>query len=274
MPELPEAENIRRALQERLPGRRITRVEVFTPAMRTPLTPLLNADLEGAEFLAVRRRGRYLAAEITGDRAFLMHFGMSGVVRVEPASVPRRKHEHLFLHLDDGSVFRFECPRRFSLFELHALPPGKKFPAVLDKLGVEPLEKEFTASCMFKHAAGKKACVKVFLMDNAVVTGIGNIYATETLFASGIDPRRRAGEVELPEWRTIVRTAKKILARAIEAGGTTVSDFLNVDGSRGEFADELQVYGKAGLPCPRCGTVIESVTLGGRSSAFCPKCQK
>ena len=274
MPELPEAENIRRALQERLPGRRIIKVEVFTPAMRTPLTPLLSANLEGAEFLAVRRRGRYLAAEITGGRAFLMHFGMSGVVRVEPALIPRRKHEHLFLHLDDGTIFRFECTRRFSLFELHPLPPGKKFPAALDKLGAEPLEKGFTASYMFEHAAGKKCCVKVFLMDNDVVTGIGNIYAAETLFASGIDPRRPAGEVTLPEWRNIVRNAKKILARAVEAGGTTVSDFLNVDGTRGEFACELQVYGKAGLPCPKCGTVIKSVTLGGRSSAFCPKCQK
>ena len=274
MPELPEAENIRRALQERLPDRRIVRVEVFTPAMRTPLTPLLSAKLEGARFLAVRRRGRYLAAEITGNRAFLMHFGMSGVVRVEPASVPRRKHEHLFLHLDDGNIFRFECPRRFSLFELHPLPPGKKFPAALDELGVEPLEKGFTASYIFEHAAGKKVCVKVFLMDNAVVTGIGNIYATETLFASGVDPRRPAGEVTLPEWRRIVRNAKKILVRAIEAGGTTVFDFLNVDGSRGAFVDELQVYGKAGRPCPKCGTAIECVTLGGRSSAFCPKCQK
>ena len=111
-------------------------------------------------------------------------------------------------------------------------------------------------------------------MDNAVVTGIGNIYAAETLFASGVDPRRPAGEVTLPEWRRIVRNAKKILARAIEAGGTTVSDFLNVDGSRGEYTCELQVYGKAGTPCPKCGTVIESATLGGRSSAFCPKCQK
>ena len=145
---------------------------------------------------------------------------------------------------------------------------------MLEKLGVEPLEKEFTASYMFEHAAGKKVCVKVFLMDNAVVTGIGNIYATETLFASGVAPRRPASEVTLPEWRKIVRNAKKILARAIEAGGTTVSDFLNVDGSRGAFVDELQIYGKAGTPCPKCGTVIESVTLGGRSSAFCPKCQK
>ena len=107
-----------------------------------------------------------------------------------------------------------------------------------------------------------------------MVTGIGNIYATETLFASGIDPRRPAGGVTLTEWRRIVKNAKKILARAVEAGGTTVSDFLNVDGSRGAFADELQIYGRAGTPCPRCGTVIESVTLGGRSSAFCPKCQK
>jgi formamidopyrimidine-DNA glycosylase len=274
MPELPEVENIGRALKKLLTGRKICKVELFTPAMRTPLTPLLEADLTGAQILDVRRRGRYLTAELTKCRAFLMHFGMSGVVRVEGADVPKRKHEHIFIHLDDGNIFRFECTRRFSIFELHELSPGKLFPDVLDKLGVEPLEDDFTAAYLHSKAAKVRGCVKNFIMDNAVVVGIGNIYATETLFLSGIDPRRSASTLTLPECRKIVKHARKTLICAIESGGTTISDFLNVDGSEGAFASSLQVYGRSGKECFKCGTLIESVKLGGRTSAFCPGCQK
>ena len=274
MPELPEVENIGRALKPRLLNKRISKVEIFTPAMRTPLTPLLESDLAGAQILDVRRRGRYLTAELTGRRAFLMHFGMSGVVRVESADVPKRKHEHIFIHLDDGNIFRFECTRRFSIFELHTLPEGKMFPQVLDKLGVEPLEENFTAAYLHSKAAKVKSCVKNFLMDNAVVVGIGNIYATETLFLSGIDPRRESCSLTLNECKKIVKHAKHVLTCAIESGGTTISDFLNVDGSKGEFVSELKVYGRTGAPCLKCGRIIQSVRLGGRTSAFCPKCQK
>ena len=274
MPELPEVENIGRALKKLLTERTILKTEIFTPALRTPLAPLKDEALKGAKILDVRRRGRYLTAELTDRRAFLIHFGMSGVARVEPHTVPKRKHEHVFIHLDDGNIFRFECTRRFSLFELHRLPEGKEFPAVLDKLGVEPLEKEFTPGFLHSKAAKVKSCVKNFIMDNAVVVGIGNIYATETLFMSGIDPRRSASDLTLPECRWIVKHAKAILARAIEAGGTTISDFLNVDGSKGSFALELQIYGRTGKPCFKCGTTVESLQLGGRTSAFCPHCQK
>ena len=274
MPELPEVENIGRALKKALVGKRILKTEIFTPAMRTPLGPLLDPQLTGAVFLDVRRRGRYLTAEITGSRAFLIHFGMSGVARVETSAVPRRKHEHIFIHLDNGSVFRFECTRRFSIFELHRLSRGRPFPAVLDKLGVEPLEKEFTPEYLFEKASKVTACVKNFLMDNAVVVGIGNIYATETLFACGTDPRRRALTLTLEDCKKIVKHSRAILKRAIDAGGTTISDFLNVDGSEGKFALSLQVYGRTGQKCFKCGTLIQSVKLGGRTSAFCPACQK
>ena len=274
MPELPEVENIGRALKKLLTGRKICKVELFTPAMRTPLTPLLESDLAGTQILDVRRRGRYLTAELTGRRAFLMHFGMSGVVRVESADVPKRKHEHIFIHLDDGNIFRFECTRRFSIFELHELSPGKLFPDFLDKLGVEPLEENFTAAYLHTKAAKVRGCVKNFIMDNAVVVGIGNIYATETLFLSGVDPRRESCTLTLNECKKIVKNAKHVLTCAIESGGTTISDFLNVDGSEGAFASSLQIYGRSGKACFKCGPLIESVKLGGRTSAFCPKCQK
>ena len=274
MPELPEAESICRALNAALRDRVITRVEVFTPAMRTSLLPIKDADLPGHRILGVRRRGRYLFADLDDKRGLLMHFGMSGVVRVEPLSVPKRKHEHVFIHLDNGKVFRFECTRRFSLLEVCDLPEGHNFPAQLDKLGVEPLEKEYTPSYLYNASRKKKLPVKSFIMDNNVVVGIGNIYANESLFACGIRPDRPAETLSQKECGAIVENSVRILREAIKCGGTTISDFLNVDGSEGKFVQKLAIYGKAGTPCPKCGKIIECVRIGGRSSFFCPQCQK
>ena len=274
MPELPEAENIGLALKRVLPGRTITAVEVFSPAMRSSLEPLKTAGLEGKTIQDIRRRGRYLIADISDGRGLLMHFGMSGVVRVEPSSVPRRKHEHVFIHLSDGKIFRFECTRRFSLLEVHDLNTPDGFPEVLNALGVEPLSEKFTKEYFFEKSRSRKIPVKQLLMDNAIVTGIGNIYATEVLFASKVDPRKQSAELTLENCAEIVKNSKKILQQAIECGGTTISDFRHVDGSEGKFVLNLKIYGKSGSPCPRCSTVLQSVFLGGRNSCFCPECQK
>ena len=273
MPELPEAENICRALERSLAGEVIADIEVFTPKMRTPLTPLLTADLVGRRVTQCVRRARYVVCRLDDNRALVMHFGMSGVVRVEDKSVPKRKHEHVFIHFESGKVFRFECTRRFSMLEVHELE-SNGFPAFLNALGVEPLEDGFTAEYMLSMASGRKGAVKPFIMDNNIVVGIGNIYVTETLFASKVRPDRPAQDVTLEEWEHITSYSKKILARAIELGGSSISDFLNVDGSEGKFAQELLVYGKEKTPCPICGTAIEAVKLGGRTSSFCPNCQK
>ncbi|MDD3885868.1 MAG: bifunctional DNA-formamidopyrimidine glycosylase/DNA-(apurinic or apyrimidinic site) lyase [Victivallaceae bacterium] len=274
MPELPEAENIGRALSKFLPGRSVCRVEVFSPAMREPLTPLLTARLEGLTITDVRRRGRYLVCGLSDGRAFLMHFGMSGVVRVEPPGTPKRKHEHLFIHLSDGMIFKFECTRRFSLFKVCSIDRATGWPPELAGLGVEPLDAMFDGEFLWKASRRRSGCVKNFIMDNSVVVGIGNIYATETLFAAGISPERVAGALTRPECDRLVREAKRILLRSIEMGGSTISDFLNVDGSEGKFARELLIYGKRGGVCPVCGSAIKIVRLGGRSSFYCPKCQK
>ena len=274
MPELPEAENIGRALKRTICGETITKVEVFTPAMRTPLTPLESAELPGRKIVDVRRRARYLVAELDDGRGILMHFGMSGVIRVEPESVPRRKHEHVFIHLSNGKIFKFECTRRFSILEVHPGCANGAFPKVLDKLGVEPLTSDFNGQMLFEALKQRRGCVKNSIMDNEIVVGIGNIYANETLFICKIDPRRPANEVTLKECNMIAETAKKVLARAIECGGTTISDFKNVDGSEGKFVQELKIYGKAGEKCPECQSIIAEVRLGGRNSFYCPKCQK
>ena len=274
MPELPEAENIRLALARVLPGRVITRVEVFSPKMRTGISVLTTAGLEGCKFTAVRRRGRYLIAELDDGRGLLMHLGMSGVIRVESAAVPKRKHEHVFLHLDDGRIFRFECTRRFSLLEVHTLDAQSRLPEVLNSLGVEPLEENFTAEYLFQESRNRSIAVKSFLMDNAVVVGIGNIYVTESLFSAGILPMRKAKELTLAEYCLIITEVRRILKWAIALGGSSISDFLNVDGSEGKFARELQIYGKSGKACPRCKKILKTVKLNGRSSCFCPECQK
>ncbi|MCQ2378746.1 MAG: bifunctional DNA-formamidopyrimidine glycosylase/DNA-(apurinic or apyrimidinic site) lyase [Victivallaceae bacterium] len=274
MPELPEAETIGRALRGALTGRRIERVEIFSPKMRTPLAPLLTARLEGRRFTGVRRRARYLVADLDDGRGLLMHFGMSGVVRLESAAVPRRKHEHVFIYLDDGRIFRFECPRRFSLLEVSDLPLDGKWPSGFAGFGVEPLSDDFCGDHLFRASRGRKTSVKSLLTDNRVVVGIGNIYSAETLFAAGIHPARCASRLTRAECGRLAECAAGILRRAIADGGTTVSDFRNVDGSEGKFALHLQVYGRAGKKCPVCGEIIRSIRQCGRSSFFCPHCQK
>ena len=274
MPELPEAETIGKALDLAMSGKKIEKVEVFSPKMRTSLLVLPDAGLVGKTILSVRRRGRYLAAFLDDQRCLLMHFGMSGVVRIESGDVPRRKHEHIFIHLSDGNIFKFECPRRFSLLEVHTLKSPDTFPEALDHLGVEPLSDDFDGPYLFEKSRSRKLTVKQLLMDNSVVTGIGNIYATEILFASKTDPRKAAASLTMKNCTEIVKNSKKILLKAIECGGTTISDFRHVDGSEGKFVLNLKIYGKSGERCPECSAVLQSISLGGRNSCFCPECQK
>jgi len=271
MPELPEAESIARALDRALRKRKITGVDVHFPKLRTSLEPLKTAHLEGHSFLGCRRRARYAVADLDDGRALTMHFGMSGVVRVEDEKVPRRKHEHVVIHLDDGKAFKFEDPRRFGFLEVQKLG-ADGWPVCLAGIGVEPLSPKFTGKFLFAASRGRVKPVKEFIMDNAVVTGIGNIYAAETLFASRIAPTRRACDLTMEECATIVRNARRILRLAIKWGGTTVSDYRNVDGSEGKFVQKLRIYGKE--RCPLCHGETARVTLGGRTSWYCPRCQK
>lgn len=271
MPELPEAESISRALDRALKGKRISKVEVFFPRLRTSLEPLKKSALVGRSFTGCRRRARYVVADLDDGRSLTMHFGMSGVVRVEDAAVPRRKHEHVFIHLSGGKVFRFEDPRRFGSLEVQK-PGADGWPESLAGIGVEPLAPEFNGAFLYEASRKRKKPVKEFIMDNAVVTGIGNIYAAETLFACRISPLRKACELTRAECGAITKEAKRILRLAIKWGGTTVSDYRNVDGSEGRFVQKLKIYGKDS--CPVCGKTVSKVTLGGRTSWYCAGCQK
>lgn len=264
MPELPEVECVRRALAGVLPGERIRKVEVFSPAMRTSLEPLLSAGLEGRCFTDVLRRGRYLRLMLDDGRGLLAHLGMSGVIRVEDAAVPKRKHEHVFLHLSSGDIFRFECPRRFSIFALADFP----------ELGPEPLTEDFNGAYFYRISRNRKGALKTFLMDNRHVTGVGNIYAAESLWRAGLSPERMPESLRKKECAALVTAVKQVLEEAIACGGSTLHDYRHVDGSEGQFAVRLQVYGRAGEECPRCGALLCKKMIGGRGSVFCPRCQK
>jgi len=274
MPELPEVETVGRALAAVLVGRVIAGVTLCRDRLREPLDSLRDPRLPGRRVTAVRRRGRYLIVELEGALALLIHLGMTGVLKVLPTDAPRAPHEHILFDIGCGETLRFECTRRFSLVKLVELPAPGGMPEALGLLGPEPLTAAFSADYFRERARGRRTAVKNFLMDNRIVTGVGNIYATEALFAAGISPLRPAANVRKAEAVRLVEAVKSVLARSIAAGGTTFSDFRRLDGSTGHYALELAIYGRKGQPCPHCGGMLRAVTLGGRTSVYCPHCQR
>jgi formamidopyrimidine-DNA glycosylase len=275
VPELPEVETTRRGIAPHLIGRRIESVTLRRPDLRWPIPREVSELLPGQRIDAVERRAKYLLLH-TEIGSALLHLGMSGVLRVLPPDAPVGKHDHVDIALEsDGSkkarVLRFTDPRRFGCLLWQS--PGETH-ELLANLGPEPLTDAFDGDLLWHLSRGRKAAVKLFLMDNAIVVGVGNIYASEALFAAGIDPRRAAGNVSRARYAKLAAEVKRILAWAIERGGTTLRDFLNPDGLPGYFFRELNVYGRAGEPCRVCGTPIRQVVLGQRSTFWCPTCQR
>jgi len=275
VPELPEVETTRRGIAPHLIGRRITSVVLRRPDLRWPIPPEIAQLLPGQRIEDVERRAKYLLLH-TAVGSALLHLGMTGVLRVLPADAPVGKHDHVDLALEptatSGSrVLRFTDARRFGCLLWQA--PGTTH-ELLENLGPEPLTDAFDGDLLWQLSRSRSAAVKLFLMDNAVVVGVGNIYASEALFAAGIDPRRPAGSVSRARYARLAAEVKRILAWAIERGGTTLRDFINPDGMPGYFVRELQVYGREDEPCRTCGTAIRQVVLGQRSTFWCPRCQK
>lgn len=270
MPELPEVETTRRGLEPHLLGRRIERVVLRRDALRWPIPAEVSARLLGEEITAIRRRAKYLLLDTSAGSA-LWHLGMSGSLRVLDGDVPVRAHDHVDVALDDGRVLRFNDPRRFGCLlwqapcQVHELLQG---------LGPEPLSDDFDGDHLFALSRGRKAPIKTFLMDQAVVVGVGNIYAAEALFEAGIQPLREAGKVSRQRYARLVDAVKRILAHAITRGGTTLRDFISPDGLPGYFEQELFVYGRGGEPCKRCGTTLREARIGQRASVWCPRCQR
>jgi len=270
MPELPEVETTRRGIAPHVEGQRVERVVVRDRRLRWPVPDDLDARLSGQRIVSVDRRAKYLLINAEAG-TLIAHLGMSGNLRLVPVGQPPLKHEHVDIELASGLALRYTDPRRFGAMLWSSDPHAHE---LLTHLGPEPLTDAFDGDRLFTLSRGRSAAVKPFIMDNQVVVGVGNIYATEALFAAGIDPRRAAGGISRGRYLKLAVEIKRILAYAIERGGTTLRDFIGGDGQPGYFQQELFVYGRGGEYCKVCGKILRETRLGQRASVYCPGCQK
>lgn len=269
MPELPEVEITRRGIEPFVLGKTITGVAVRNPKLRQRVPRNLAKLVVGQRVRRLRRRGKYLVFECDGG-SLIVHLGMSGSLRVtDPQSAPR-KHDHLDL-VFGGSALRLRDPRRFGVV-LWSRGDSSSHP-LLARLGVEPLGGEFSTDFLYRITRRRNVGIKQLLMNAAVVVGVGNIYANESLFRAGIHPRARAGRLSRDRCARLVDAVKETLLAAIAAGGSSLRDFVHSDGASGYFQQHYYVYDRAALPCRICGAAIRVVRLGQRSSFYCPKCQ-
>lgn len=270
MPELPEVETVRRGLSPHLVGRRLTTAVVREPRLRWPVPSDLAARVAGRRITGLGRRGKYLILHLdTGNLIF--HLGMSGSLRlVAPETAPTR-HDHLDLRIEEGPLLRYRDPRRFGAVLWSEAPEREP---LLAGLGIEPLEPGFDGGWLYAATRHLRAPIKSWLMDAHRVVGVGNIYANEALFHAGIHPLTPAGKLSRPRCHRLADAVRDTLRRAIEAGGSSLRDFVGSDGEPGYFQQTLYVYGRAGEPCRTCGSAIRSSRLGNRATYFCPVCQK
>ncbi|MCK9389052.1 MAG: bifunctional DNA-formamidopyrimidine glycosylase/DNA-(apurinic or apyrimidinic site) lyase [Sulfuritalea sp.] len=274
MPELPEVEVTRRGIAPVLTGSRVCGVIVRVPALRYPLPEKLERILGGHYLAGVSRRGKYLLLDFSHGH-LLIHLGMSGSLRLVPAGLAAEKHDHfdlIFTVKDKPVALRLRDPRRFGA--ILWLPGDPMRHPLLASLGVEPLTEELSAAWLKGELTGLAAAIKPTLMDSHRVVGIGNIYASESLFRAGIDPRTAAGRISLKRLERLVPAIKATLAAAIEAGGSSLRDFIRADGSSGYFQQQYFVYGRGGEPCLVCGHSIRELRQGQRATFFCARCQR
>ncbi|HEY6131309.1 MAG TPA: bifunctional DNA-formamidopyrimidine glycosylase/DNA-(apurinic or apyrimidinic site) lyase [Halioglobus sp.] len=270
MPELPEVETTRRGVEPHCLGRRVTRVIVREPRLRWPIPDTLLLSLPGQIIELVERRAKYLMFR-TATGTMLIHLGMSGSLRVVAPEASAGRHDHFDVLLEGNICLRYHDPRRFGC--VLWLVPGERHP-LLETLGPEPLSAEFDGQFLYRLSRGRKCSIKSFIMDGKVVVGVGNIYANEALFLSGIRPDRLASRIALARYQRLTKVIKQVLTSAIGKGGTTLRDFVGGDGRPGYFAQHLFVYGRSGQPCKYCGTLLRETRLGQRSSVYCVTCQR
>ena len=270
MPELPEVETTRRGIARHLRGHRIRAALVHDARLRWPVPPRLDAVLRGQRVRRVERRAKYLLLRLTRG-TLIVHLGMSGNLRVVPQTTPRQPHDHVELQLDSGLMLRFNDPRRFGCW-LYTSDDPLQHP-LLRELAPEPLGARFDAAYLHGVTRQRRVAIKSLLLNGRLVTGVGNIYASEALFRARLRPRRAARSLTYAECARLVAAIRRVLAAAIRAGGTTLRDYVGADGDPGYFRQKLYVYERAGLPCRRCPTPIRQITQGQRSTYYCPQCQ-
>lgn len=281
MPELPEIEVLRRSLAPHLVGERVVSAEVREPRLRERVRPRELASLASLTVRALGRRSKYLLIYLEGPsspaRTLVVHLGMSGRLTLASRSEPAEAHEHVVLHLASGRTLRFRDPRRFGLLRVVPTDRLARDPHFAD-LGLEPLAAEASADLsgadLARAARTRRGPVKSFLMDASVVVGVGNIYATESLFRAGVHPRRSVARLSPARWDRLAAAIVAVLRQAIAQGGTTLNDFADGEGRSGYFQVSLSAYGREGEPCLACGTPIRRIVQSGRSTYYCPACQR
>ena len=273
MPELPEVEVTRRGVDPHLTGRIVTDVIMRREGLRWPFPANLPALLRGKKVLSTGRRGKYLLVHFSHGTV-LVHLGMSGHLRVLPSGTPAAKHDHIDIVLGEQSL-RMADPRRFGAVLWHGEEEGDIADHVLlRQLGVEPLEGGFSAELLFEQTRTRSASIKQVLLAGDIVVGVGNIYASESLFKARINPKTQAKRISLARYQLLATAIKETLAAAIEQGGSTLKDFLHVNGQSGYFQQNYFVYDRDGAPCRICSTPIRKILQGQRSSFYCVFCQK
>ncbi|MEM7081504.1 MAG: bifunctional DNA-formamidopyrimidine glycosylase/DNA-(apurinic or apyrimidinic site) lyase [Pseudomonadota bacterium] len=271
MPELPEVETTTRGIRPHIKGLTITNAVVRQRALRHPVPRNLRQLVKNQTVVDVTRRAKYVLIALTNGH-LIIHLGMTGNLRViNPAPNPE-KHDHIDITFEDGRVLRFTDPRRFGCV-LHTKEDPAQH-ALIQSLGPEPLSTAFTPHYLHARSRTRSLAVKNFIMDGKIVVGVGNIYASESLFRAGILPHRQAGRVSLQKYRALHGHIQDVLREAIDAGGTTLRDYTNAEGFRGYFSQELDVYGQEGNPCTRCARPIKMKVIGQRSSFYCTGCQR
>lgn len=272
MPELPEIETTKRGISPHITDKTIAYATVRQPKLRWPIIEDLSEQLADQRVISVSRRAKYLLIELpTG--VLILHLGMSGSLRIHhDADVPPQKHDHVDIVFTDGTLLRYKDPRRFGailwfngLAEHHPL---------LCKLGPEPLSDDFTGAYLYRKLQQQKRAIKLAIMDNHILVGVGNIYANEALFRTKIHPLTPASQISQAKCLALAKEIKAVLQLAIEKGGSTLRDFVGSDGQAGYFQQEYFVYGRAKMACRTCGHEIEQIKIGQRASFYCPSCQK
>ena len=271
MPELPEVETTRRGIAPHIEGGVVSEVVLRRRLLRYPVPPRLLSDLPGNAIERVERRGKYLLLR-TGVGTVIIHLGMSGNLRLVDPAEPVVKHDHVDIVIEGGHALRFHDPRRFGAVLWASGDPLEH--ALLSSLGPEPLETGFNGDYLYERSRNRKQSIKQFIMDSHTVVGVGNIYASESLFLAGIKPQTAAGKVTRPRYQQLALAIQKVLQAAIEQGGTTLRDFVDGEGKPGYFQQQLNVYGREGEPCHQCGTAIKQMRQGQRATYYCPRCQR
>lgn len=281
MPELPEVETVKNGMAPRMTGRKIVKIDVRRKDLRVPFPPKLAEKTKGRTVESLTRRAKYIMIHLSGGQVMVLHLGMSGRITVLASleNYKPEKHDHMIIHLSDGGGVVFNDPRRFGLVYLLEEKEISLHPAFKD-IGPEPLSNNFSGPVLLEKLKNKTTPIKVALLDQHVVAGVGNIYASEALHMAGIDPAKPSKDLTKPMAEKLVSAIRIVLEKAIAAGGSTLKDYRKSDGELGYFQHQFSVYDREGEPCPgkgcggKKGHLIQKIVQGGRATYFCPKCQK